>query len=74
MKSLLKGVERHLHSPIDSLRTLGMIVGESLMNDLNDSNFGDMEEPPKRLKFEVTKRILLLNSEQISRNILNLLF
>jgi hypothetical protein len=53
MQSLLKGVERHLHSPIDSLRVLGMIVGESLMNDLHDSNFSSLEDPPKRLKFEV---------------------
>ncbi len=53
MQSLLKGVERHLHSPIDSLRVLGMIVGESLMNDLHDSNFSSLVDPPKRLKFEV---------------------
>jgi 3-methylcrotonyl-CoA carboxylase beta subunit len=31
MKTLLKGVDKHLHSPIENLRTLGMIVGENLM-------------------------------------------
>ena len=36
MKSVLKGVEKHLSSPIQQMRTLGMIVGEILMNQLNE--------------------------------------
>ncbi len=50
---LLKGVEKHLHSPIDKVRTLGMVVGENLMNDLNRfENLNDKNES-RKLKFEV---------------------
>ena len=48
MKSVLKGVERHLSSPIEKMRTLGMIVGETLMNLLQI-----VENKDKMLKFEV---------------------
>jgi hypothetical protein len=48
MKSVLKGVEKHLSSPIQQMRTLGMIVGEILMNQLNEEK--NLE---KCLKFEV---------------------
>jgi len=53
---LLKGVEKHLHSPIDKVRTLGMVVGENLMNDLNRfENLNDKNES-RKLKFEVPIR------------------
>ena len=58
MQSLLKGVEKHLHSPIENFRTLGMIVGESLMNELNKEYFGDNPDN-KSLKFDV-KYIFLI--------------
>ena len=53
MRMLLKGVERHLHSPIDNVRILGMIVGENLMNNLN--KFDDLKENSdnRKLKFDV---------------------
>ncbi len=53
MGLLLKGVESHLHSPMENLRVLGMVVGENLMNELNAENFSKSEEPTKKLKFEV---------------------
>ena len=54
MKTLLKGVDKHLHSPIENLRTLGMIVGENLMNDLNNNyNKGEDGSEKNELKFEV---------------------
>ena len=59
MGPLLKGVEMHLHSPIENLRTLGMVVGENLMNDLNEMNFSKSDEPSKRLKFEVYFTVLI---------------
>jgi telomere length regulation protein len=46
MRFLLKGAERHLHSPLENVRTLGMIVSENLMNLLHDQNI-------KKLEFEV---------------------
>jgi hypothetical protein len=53
MRMLLKGVEKHLHSPIDKVRILGMVVGENLMNELN--RYGNLNEKTdnKKLKFEV---------------------
>ena len=51
MKSVLKGVEKHLASPIPKMRTLGMIVGEILMNQLNED-----KKEEKKLKFEVRKK------------------
>lgn len=41
---VLKGVEAHLSSPIESMRLLGMIVGENLMNEFSESE--------NKLKFE----------------------
>ena len=49
----MQGVERHLHSPLENMRTLGMIVGENLMNDLNSVQSATVTEAPPRLKFEV---------------------
>ena len=57
MQYLLKGAERHLHSPIDNVRILGMVVSEYLLNYLHDANI-------KQLKFEVDKLyifIILIN-------------
>ncbi len=62
MGLLLKGVECHLHSPIENLRILGMIVGENLMNDLNPANSSKSEEPTKQLKFEVSELFYLKNN------------
>jgi hypothetical protein len=53
MKTLLKGVDKHLHSPIENLRTLGMIVGENLMNDLNNNYNKEDSSEKNELKFEV---------------------
>lgn len=53
MKTLLKGVDKHLHSPIENLRTLGMIVGENLMNDLNNNYNKEDSSEKNVLKFEV---------------------
>jgi hypothetical protein len=47
MRPLLNGVEQHLHSSIQTMRILGMIVGENLLNNLNDNL------QLKALKFEV---------------------
>ena len=52
MRLLLRGVEMHLQSPIDSVRTLGMVVGENLMNYLNRYESADLDLN-KKLKFEV---------------------
>jgi hypothetical protein len=60
MGILLHGVEKHLHSPIQNLRTLGMVVGENLMNDLNPFNMNEKtEKKEKKLKFDVIYFILL---------------
>ena len=48
MKSVLKGVEKHIASPIQKMRTLGMIVGEILMNRLQVE-----QNEEKKLKFDV---------------------
>lgn len=69
MKSLLKGVERHLHSPIVNLRTLGMVVGEHLMNDLNESSMAEFKDAPK-LKFEVTNDLNWLKIVKLKLNYL----
>lgn len=54
MNSLLKGVEQHLHSPIDSIREYGMLIGEYLMNILHDQDV-------KPLKFQVPLESLTRN-------------
>jgi hypothetical protein len=54
MNSLLQGVERHLYSPIENMRTLGMIVGENLMNELNEFYLKKFDEQSKKLKFQVS--------------------
>ena len=53
MKFVLRGVDKHLHSPENRVRTLGMIVGENLMNELNKLDFSDPKEENRPLKFEV---------------------
>ncbi len=53
MRSLLRGVEKHLHSPIESVRTLGMVVAEFLMNDLHSQEI-------EKLKFQVSKSTIIL--------------
>jgi hypothetical protein len=53
MSILLRGVEKHLHSPIENMRTLGMVVGENLMNDLNPFELSDKSEN-RKLKFDVS--------------------
>ncbi|CAF1076456.1 unnamed protein product, partial [Brachionus calyciflorus] len=52
-KPLLNGVEKHLHSPFDNIRLLGMIIGEIIMNDL----FKEIEkdDPKKSLTFDYEK-------------------
>ena len=52
LKPILNGVEKHLCSPIVRMQTLGMIVGENLMNDLV---WAEQHEDLKKLKFEVKK-------------------
>ncbi len=62
MSLLLQGVEKHLHSPIQNVRTLGMVVGENLMNDLNLFNTKDeTEKEEKKLKFDVFKKHININ-------------
>jgi hypothetical protein len=53
MRSLLSGVERHLHSPIENVRKLGMIVAECLMNEISKYNLLSESSEAKKLKFEV---------------------
>jgi len=53
IRMLLKGVDKHLHSPIDKIRILGMVVGENLMNDLNRFENLNEKSDNRRLKFEV---------------------
>ena len=55
MPIFLKGVEKHLHSPNEKLRIIGMIVGECLMNYLNK-----LEDNSKKLKFDVNNRYYLI--------------
>lgn len=54
MKFVLRGVDKHLHSPVDRVRTLGMVVGENLMNELNKLDVSDSNEENRPLKFEVS--------------------
>lgn len=49
-------MQKHLCSPLEQTRTLGMIVGENLMNDLA---WAERSEDLKRLKFEVKLEICL---------------
>ena len=69
MRLLLKGVERHLHSPLERMRTLGMIVGESLMNDLNQVQSANATEAPPKLKFEVLSKFLKVFENQLFSNL-----
>lgn len=48
MKNVLKGVENHLSSPIKRIQTMGMYIGETLINNLNNNI-----DESKNLKFEV---------------------
>lgn len=55
MAPLLHGVEKHLSSPIEKTRTLGMFVGEKLMNRLNDF-LSKNDDQNKQLKFDVKQK------------------
>lgn len=57
MGPLLHGVEKHLSSPIEKTRTLGMFVGEKLMNRLNDFLVNKNDDDNKQLKFDVKSGI-----------------
>ena len=52
----MHGVEKHLSSPIEKTRTLGMFVGEKLMNRLNDFLVNKNDDDNKQLKFDVKSR------------------
>ncbi len=68
MGILLRGVEKHLHSPIESMRTLGMVVGENLMNDLNPFELSDKSEN-RKLKFDVKFILFFTPTKLINCNV-----
>ena len=57
MMMILKGVEKHLRSPIDNVRILGMVVGENLMNGLNRYENLNKTAENKKLKFDVNNSL-----------------